>query len=73
MNKAVIVINGAGGVGKDTICDLAAKHLKTSAFLILRPRSLRSCKFPFRANGKENLSLNKPPERKKTAVKQRFF
>ena len=28
MNKAVIVINGAGGVGKDTICDLAAKHFK---------------------------------------------
>ena len=28
MNKAVIIINGAGGVGKDTICDLAAKHFK---------------------------------------------
>ena len=26
MKKAVIVINGAGGVGKDTLCDLAAKH-----------------------------------------------
>lgn len=28
MNKAVIIINGAGGVGKDTICDLASKHFK---------------------------------------------
>ena len=28
MKKAVIVINGAGGVGKDTLCDLAAKHFK---------------------------------------------
>ena len=28
MNKIVIVINGAGGVGKDTICDLAARHFK---------------------------------------------
>ncbi len=28
MNKAVIVINGAGGVGKDTLCDLSAKHFK---------------------------------------------
>ncbi len=28
MKKAVIVINGAGGVGKDTLCDLAAKHYK---------------------------------------------
>jgi cytidylate kinase len=28
MKKAVIVINGAGGVGKDTLCDMAAKHFK---------------------------------------------
>lgn len=26
MSKAVIVINGAGGVGKDTLCDLASAH-----------------------------------------------
>ena len=28
MKKLAIVINGAGGVGKDTLCDLAAKHFK---------------------------------------------
>ena len=28
MKKAVIVINGAGGVGKDTLCELASKHFK---------------------------------------------
>lgn len=28
MKKAVIVINGAGGVGKDTLCELAAKHFR---------------------------------------------
>ena len=28
MNKIAIVINGAGGVGKDTLCELAAKHFK---------------------------------------------
>ena len=28
MKKAVLVINGAGGVGKDTLCDLAAKRFK---------------------------------------------
>ena len=28
MNKTVIVINGAGGVGKDTLCEFAYKHFK---------------------------------------------
>lgn len=28
MKKVAIVINGAGGVGKDTLCDLAARHFK---------------------------------------------
>ena len=28
MKKTVVVINGAGGVGKDTLCDMAAKHFK---------------------------------------------
>ncbi len=28
MKKRVIVINGGGGVGKDTLCDMAAKHFK---------------------------------------------
>ena len=28
MNKIVLVINGAGGVGKDTLCELSAKHFR---------------------------------------------
>ena len=28
MKKRLIVINGRGGVGKDTLCELAAKHFK---------------------------------------------
>ena len=28
MEKKVLVINGAGGVGKDTLCDLVAKHFR---------------------------------------------
>lgn len=28
MNKIAIVINGSGGVGKDTLCELAAKHYR---------------------------------------------
>ncbi len=28
MNKAVIIINGAGGVGKDTLCAIADKNFK---------------------------------------------
>lgn len=29
MKKTVIVINGAGGVGKDTLCEFASGHFKT--------------------------------------------
>ena len=28
MKKIVLVINGRGGVGKDTLCDLASKHFR---------------------------------------------
>ena len=28
MSKVAIVINGPGGVGKDTLCELAARHFK---------------------------------------------
>ena len=28
MKKVLLIINGAGGVGKDTLCDLGAKHVK---------------------------------------------
>lgn len=37
MNKAVIVINGSGGVGKDTLCDLAAKHFKVRNISTITP------------------------------------
>lgn len=29
MEKAIIVMNGVGGVGKDTLCELAARHFRT--------------------------------------------
>lgn len=29
MEKIVIIINGRGGCGKDTLCDITAKHYKT--------------------------------------------
>ena len=37
MNKLVIVINGAGGVGKDTLCELAAKHFRVMNFSSITP------------------------------------
>lgn len=45
MKKAVIVINGAGGVGKDTLCDLAAKHFKVYNMSTIMPIKdiARSC------------------------------
>ncbi len=29
MNKIIIIINGSGGVGKDTLCDIVGKHYST--------------------------------------------
>ena len=37
MKKTVIVINGAGGVGKDTLCDLASKHFKVRNISSITP------------------------------------
>lgn len=37
MNKVAIVINGAGGVGKDTLCDFAAKHFKVKNISSITP------------------------------------
>lgn len=37
MKKVAIVINGAGGVGKDTLCDLAAKHFKVENISTITP------------------------------------
>ena len=37
MNKVTIVINGAGGVGKDTLCELAAKRFKTKNISSITP------------------------------------
>ena len=37
MNKITIVINGAGGVGKDTLCELAAKHFKVKNISSITP------------------------------------
>ena len=34
MKKIVLVINGAGGVGKDTLCDMAAKNAEEAARVI---------------------------------------
>ncbi len=37
MEKVVIIINGRGGVGKDTLCDLAAKHFKVKNISAITP------------------------------------
>ncbi len=35
--KLTVVINGAGGVGKDTLCDLAAKHFRVRNISTITP------------------------------------
>ena len=37
MSKTVIVINGAGGVGKDTLCEFAEKHFKVMNISSITP------------------------------------
>ncbi len=37
MKKITFVINGAGGVGKDTLCDLASKHFKVYNISTIMP------------------------------------
>ena len=37
MKKLTFVINGAGGVGKDTLCDLAAKHFRVYNISTIMP------------------------------------
>ena len=37
MNKLVIVINGKGGVGKDTLCELATKHFAVKNISSITP------------------------------------
>ena len=37
MKKTAIVINGKGGVGKDTLCELAAKHFKIKNISSITP------------------------------------
>lgn len=37
MEKTVIVINGAGGVGKDTLCEFAQKHFKVMNISSITP------------------------------------
>lgn len=37
MKKVAIVINGGGGVGKDTLCELASKHFKVINISTITP------------------------------------
>ena len=37
MKKTAIVINGSGGVGKDTLCELSAKHFKVKNISSITP------------------------------------
>ena len=37
MKRLTFVINGAGGVGKDTLCDLAAKHFRVYNISTITP------------------------------------
>lgn len=37
MKPIVLIINGSGGVGKDTICNILSKHINTMVFSSIEP------------------------------------
>ena len=60
MKKIVLVINGAGGVGKDTLCDLAARHYKVYNISSVDPIKdiARSCGWDGRKDDKSRRFLS---------------
>ena len=58
MNKTVLVINGEGGVGKDTLCDLAAKHFKVKNISSITPIKEIAAMCGWRGEKEEGLTVN---------------
>ena len=60
MKKIALVINGAGGVGKDTLCDLAARHYKVYNISSVDPIKdiARSCGWDGRKDDKSRRFLS---------------
>lgn len=52
MHQLVIVINGSGGVGKDTICNIVGKHYKTMNISSIDP--IKKIAFENGWNGEKN-------------------
>ena len=60
MKKIALVINGRGGVGKDTLCDLAARHYKVYNISSVDPIKdiARSCGWDGRKDDKSRRFLS---------------
>lgn len=60
MKKIALVINGAGGVGKDTLCDLAARHYRVYNISSVDPIKdiARSCGWDGRKDDKSRRFLS---------------
>ena len=57
MEKIVIIINGVGGAGKDTLCDLAAKHYKVENVSAITP--IKDIAKEYGWNGKKDAKSRK--------------
>ncbi|MBE6949510.1 MAG: hypothetical protein E7456_06655 [Ruminococcaceae bacterium] len=57
MKKIAIIINGAGGVGKDTLCDIAARHFKVVNVSSITP--IKEIAANYGWNGEKNAKSRK--------------
>ena len=57
MEKIVIIINGLGGAGKDTLCDLVAKHYKVRNVSAITPIKNIAQKYGW--NGEKDVKSDK--------------
>lgn len=67
-DKTVIVINGRGGVGKDTLCDIVAKHYPTIDISAITPYKVVAQQLGWKDTDKSNRARKFLSELKRISI-----